>query len=86
MASGITRTGRPVQAGDQVSITGTVVSVTGSGPEAVLVILCSGALFPADDSAGPGSYSYTLTSTTPSSGTPPSGGVYAADVTASQSL
>jgi hypothetical protein len=86
MASGVTRTGKPCQAGDQVSITGTIVSVTGSGPSAVLVILCSGALMPADNSVSALPYTYTLTATTPSSGTPPTGGVYAADVTASQSL
>ena len=85
MAQGVTRTGKPCQAGDQVSITGTIVSVTGSGPSAVLVILCSGALNGPTD-AVTGAYSYTLTATTPSSGTPPTGGVYAADVTASQSL
>jgi hypothetical protein len=84
MASGISRSGKPVQAGDTVSITGTVVSVTGTGPSAVLVILCSGALNgPTDTTTG--AYSYTLTSTTPSTN-PPTAGVYAADVTASQSL
>lgn len=88
MATGITRTGKPVQAGDQVSITGVVQSVSGSGPSAVLVILCSGALYGPVDAAGNNQtpYTYTLTATTPSSGTPPTGGVYAADVTASQSL
>ena len=86
MASGISRTGKPVEAGDLVSITGTVVSVTGSGPSAVLVVLVSGGLFPANNSVSAGPYTYTLTSTTPNSGTPPTGGVYANDVSASQSL
>jgi len=84
MASGISRTGKPCQAGDQVSITGTVVSVTGSGPSAVLVILCSGALNgPTDTTTG--AYSYTLSNTGAGTNVP-SAGVYACDVTASQSL
>ena len=86
MASGISRSGKPVQAGDTVSITGTVTSVTGAGPSAVLVILCSGALLPGDNSVSALPYTYTLTSTTPTSGTPPTGGVYATDCTATQSL
>ena len=84
MASGISRSGRPVQAGDSVSITGTVVSVTGSGPSAVLVILCAGALNGPVD-ATTGAYSYTLTNTGVGTNVP-SAGVYAADVNATQSL
>ena len=84
MASGVTRTGKPCQAGDQVSITGTVTSVTGAGPSAVLVILCSGALNGPTDLVT-GAYSYTLTNTGAGTNVP-SAGVYAADVTASQSL
>ena len=82
--AGTTRTGRPVQAGDNVSITGVVQSVTGSGPNAVLVVLVTGAL---NGPVGvtPTVYSYTLTATTPSSN-PPVGGIFAADTTASQSL
>ena len=84
MASGISRSGRPVQAGDTVSITGTVTSVTGAGPSAVLVILCSGATKGSTDTTT-GAYSYTLTNTGAGTNVP-SAGVYACDVTASQSL
>jgi len=84
MAQGVSRSGKPVQAGDQISITGTVVSVTGAGPSAVLVILCSGALNGPTD-AVTGAYSYTLSNTGAGTNVP-SAGVYAADVTASQSL
>ena len=86
MATGTTRNGKPVQAGDQVSICGTVMSVSGSGGSAVLVIQCQGSLLPADNSVSALPYTYTLTSTTPNSGTPPTGGVYAEDVAATQSL
>jgi hypothetical protein len=43
MSTGTTRDGKPIQAGDQVSITGTVVSVSGSGSQASLTVQCNGA-------------------------------------------
>lgn len=84
MAQGVTRSGKPVQIGDQVSISGLVTGVTGTGPSAVLTILCSGAVNGPTDLVT-GAYSYTLSNTGAGVNVPASG-VYAADVTASQSL
>jgi hypothetical protein len=84
----ISRAGKPVNVGDTVSITGTVVSISGYGPEAVLVILCAGCTEPAGDLVSgvqQGVYSYTLSNTGAGTNVPASG-VYAADVTNSQSL
>lgn len=87
MATGITRTGKPVQIGDQVSITGVVTAVTGSGEAANLTVLCSGALTgPGISGVVGGIYSYSIGVPLGGGTNAPSTGVYAADVTASQSL
>jgi hypothetical protein len=89
MATGITRTGKPVQVGDQVSITGVVTAVTGSGVSANLTVLCSGVLDgPTDVIANvqQGTYSYSIGVPLAGGTNAPSTGVYAADCTASQSL
>ena len=85
MATGVTRTGKPVQVGDQVSITGVVTAVTGSGVAANLTVLCSGALEGATDPTQ-NVYSYSIGVPLGGGTNPPATGVYAADVTASQSL
>ena len=85
MATGITRTGKPVQVGDAVSITGVVTAVTGSGVSANLTVLCSGALEGATDPTQ-NVYSYSIGVPLGGGTNPPATGVYAADVTASQSL
>ncbi len=85
MATGITRTGKPVQIGDQVSITGVVTAVTGSGVSANLTVLCSGALEGATDPTQ-NVYSYSIGVPLAGGTLPPSTGVYAVDVTATQSL
>jgi hypothetical protein len=80
----VSRTGKPVNVGDSVSITGTVTAITGTGAGAQLTILCSGATNgPTDPTTG--AYSYTLSNTGAGTNVPPSG-VYSADVTATQSL
>lgn len=85
MASGITRNGKPVQVGDQVSIVGVVTAVTGSGGAANLTILCQGALNGPTDSVT-GAYSYSIGVPLGGGTNAPATGVYAADVAASQSL
>ena len=85
MAQGVTRNGKPVQVGDQVSIVGVVTAVTGSGGAANLTVLCSGALEgPTDTTTG--AYSYSIGVPLVGGTNAPATGVYAADVTASQSL
>ena len=85
MATGITRNGKPVQVGDQVSIVGVVTAVTGSGGAANLTVQCSGAL---EGPTDPTQNAYTYQIGVPLAGgtLAPATGVYAADVTASQSL
>jgi hypothetical protein len=85
--SGITRNGKPVQVGDQVSIVGVVTAVTGTGEAANLTVLCSGALTGPGISGTPGGvYSYSIGVPLGGGTNPPATGVYAADVAASQSL
>ena len=86
MATGITRNGKPVHVGDQVSIVGVVTAITGSGGAANLTVQCQGALEgPTDLTTG--AYVYRIGVPLSDSPTnPPSTGVYAADVAASQSL
>jgi hypothetical protein len=89
MATGITRNGKPVQIGDQVSIVGVVTAVTGSGGAANLTVLCQGALDgPTDVISGvqQGSYSYSIGVPLAGGTNAPATGVYAADTAASQSL
>lgn len=85
MATGITRNGKPVQVGDQVSIVGIVTAVTGSGGSANVTVQCAGALNGATDSTT-GAYSYSIGVPLGGGTNPPSTGVYAADLAASQSL
>ncbi len=85
MATGITRNGKPVQVGDQVSIVGVVTAVTGSGVSANLTVQCSGALEGATDPTQ-NAYSYSIGVPLAGGTLPPSTGVYAADVAATQSL
>ena len=84
--AGLTRNGKPVQVGDQVNIVGVVTAITGFGPSANLTVQCQGALEGPTDSVT-GAYVYRIG--VPLSDSPtnaPATGVYAADVTASQSL
>ena len=93
---GQTRNGKPVQVGDTVSITGTVVAITQQsggtlasgnlGGAANLTVELQGALNGPTDSTT-GAYTYLIG--TDGAITPvnaPTVGVYAEDVTASQSL
>lgn len=43
MSQGTTRDGKPVQIGDQVSVSGIVTAVSGSGGQASLTVQCNGA-------------------------------------------
>jgi hypothetical protein len=81
---GVSRTGKPINIGDSCSITGTVIAITGYGPEAQLTILCSGATNGPTDPVT-GAYSYTLSNTGAGTNVPATG-VYAADVTSTQTL
>lgn len=85
MAVGMTRNGKPVQVGDQVSIVGVVTAVTGSGGAANLTVLCQGALNgPTDTTTG--AYSYSIGVPLAGGTNAPATGVYAEDVAATQSL
>ena len=87
MATGITRNGRPVQIGDQVSIVGVVTAVTGSGESANLTVQCAGSLTGPGISGTPGGlYSYSIGVPLGGGTNAPATGVYAADAAASQSL
>jgi hypothetical protein len=96
---GTTRTGKPVQVGDQVSVTAIVTAVTQQsggalasgnlGGAANLTLQLQGCLDGPSDVVGgvqQGTYVYTLGSAPTTSRGGPTVGVYAADVTASQSL
>ena len=86
---GVTRNGKPVQVGDQVSIVGVVTAVTGSGASANLTVLCQGALDGPMDVVGgvqQGVYSYSIGVPLAGGTNAPATGVYAEDVAASQSL
>jgi hypothetical protein len=85
MAVGMTRNGKPVQVGDQVSIVGVVTAVTGSGGAANLTVLCQGALNGPTD-ATTGAYSYSIGVPLGGGTNAPATGVYAEDVAATQSL
>jgi hypothetical protein len=82
---GVSRSGKPVNVGDTVSITGVITAITGSGPEANLTVLCSGATNGPTDPVT-GAYSYSIGVPLAGGTNAPATGVYAADVTASQSL
>jgi hypothetical protein len=82
---GVTRAGKPVEVGDQVSITGVVTAITGGGVSANLTVLCSGALNGPTDLVT-GAYSYSIGVPLGGGTNAPATGVYAADVTATQSL
>jgi hypothetical protein len=43
MSTGTTRDGKPIQVNDQVSVTGVVIAVSGSGSQASLTVQCNGA-------------------------------------------
>jgi hypothetical protein len=86
---GVTRSGKPVEVGDQVSITGVVTAITGGGTSANLTVLCSGALDGPTDVIGgvqQGVYSYSIGVPLAGGTLAPATGVYACDVTATQSL
>ena len=82
---GVSRTGKPVNVGDTVSITGTIIAITGYGPEANLTVQCSGATNGPTDPVT-GAYTYNIGVPLGRGTNPPATGVYAADVTATQSL
>ena len=82
---GVSRTGKPVNVGDTVSITGTITAITGYGPGANVTVLFAGALEgPTDPITG--AYSYTLGAPLAGGTNPPTTGVYAADCTSAQTL
>lgn len=82
---GVSRTGKPINVGDTVSITGTIVAITGYGTGANVTVLCSGALEGATDPVQ-NVYSYQIGAPLAGGTNPPTTGVYAVDLTASQSL
>ena len=91
---GTTRSGKPVQVGDQVSITGVVTAITAQsgvtlssgnlGANANLTILCSGTTNGPTDLVT-GAYSYTITNTAAGTAVP-TVGVYGEEVNATHSL
>jgi len=86
---GVSRTGKPVNVGDTVSISGVITAITGTGAGANLTVLCSGALdgsYNETTSVQQGVYSYSIGVPLVGGTNAPATGVYAADVTASQSL
>ena len=88
-----TRTGKPVNVGDIVSISGTVVAITGYGATANVTVQCSGQTNGPSDPVT-GAYAYQIG--VPLSGVfpypaiptlnPPATGVYGCDVTSAQTL
>jgi hypothetical protein len=82
---GVSRTGKPVNVGDTVSITGVITAISGYGPGANVTVLCSGALEGATDPVQ-NVYSYSIGVPLAGGTNAPTTGVYAADLTSSQSL
>jgi hypothetical protein len=81
---GVSRTGKPVNVGDTVSISGIITAISGYGPQANVTVLCSGALEgPVDPTQNV--YSYSIGVPLAGGTNPPTTGVYAADLTSSQS-
>jgi len=82
---GVSRTGKPVNVGDTVSISGTITAISGYGPGANVTVLFAGALEgPTDPTTG--AYSYTLGAPAAGGTNAPAVGVYAADCTSAQTL
>ena len=42
MSTGTTKDGKPIQVNDQVSVSGVVIAVSGSGSQASLTVQCNG--------------------------------------------
>jgi hypothetical protein len=85
---GVSRTGKPINIGDTVSISGIITAITGYGTGANVTVLCSGALDGPTDVIGgvqQGVYSYSIGVPLAGGTNAPSTGVYAVDMTATQS-
>lgn len=81
---GVSRTGKPVNVGDTVSISGIITAISGYGTQANITVLCSGALEGATDPTQ-NVYSYSIGVPLAGGTNAPSTGVYACDLTATQS-
>jgi|HubBroStandDraft_1064217.scaffolds.fasta_scaffold04593_4 hypothetical protein len=81
----MSRNGKPINIGDQVSIVGVVTAISGTGPGANVTVQCSGALEGATD---PTQNAYTYSIGVPLGGgtNAPSTGVYGADLANAQTL
>ena len=80
---GVSRTGKPINVGDTVSITGIITAITGYGTGANVTVLCSGALEGATDPVQ-NAYSYSIGVPLAGGTNPPATGVYAVDMTTTQ--
>jgi hypothetical protein len=80
------RTGKPLNIGDQVSISGTIVAITGSGDGANITVQCAGSLYGPVDAAGVGVYQYNIGVPLAGGTLSPATGVYGADCTSAQTL
>lgn len=79
------RTGKPLNVGDTVSISGTIVAITGSGSTANITVQMSGATNgPVDPTLGV--YQYSIGAPLAGGTNPPTTGVYGADCTSAQTL
>lgn len=79
------RTGKPLNVGDTVSISGTITAITGTGATAAVTVQCSGTTNGPVD-AITGAYSYQIGVPLAGGTNPPSTGVYGADCTSAQTL
>ena len=79
------RTGKPLNVGDTVSISGTIVAISGSGSGANVTVQMAGALNgPVDPTLG--AYQYSIGVPLAGGTNPPATGVYGADCTSAQTL
>jgi hypothetical protein len=82
---GISRTGKPLNVGDSVSISGVITAISGTGAGANITVQCAGATNgPLDTTTG--AYSYSIGIPLGGGTNAPATGVYAADCTSVQTL
>ncbi len=74
----ISRAGKPIVVGDQVSIVGVVTAISGTGANAAVTVQCSGATNGPLD-ATTGAYTYSIGIPLGGGTNAPSTGVYGAD-------
>lgn len=81
----MSRNGKPLNVGDQVSIVGVITAISGTGPGAAVTVQCSGATNGPTDSVT-GVYTYSIGVPLGGGTNAPSTGVYGADLVNSQTL